>query len=325
MIFFLVLTINDFKSYNNSNKIIVAIFAGRKRYLEILMKFLLKLKDNKIIDEIHFWQFTNNKNDTDYLNSISNVHRTSSKFFDYRTIIPLVENNTLYIYIKSSNGGGEILINNKYDLKVNIGNYVDNYLVLNITNSCYYKKLEYNYIEYVLILKIINNKLIIFEKNKILFSKIIDDKKFNLIQIRSLNNSDAFWEYKESFNKGIKLFDTTFRGASHWYEMYKFYLQYDFKILIKMDDDICFIDINRFDKFINYISLFKKNVIIPNLVNHAVSLYYNNKYELIPNNILNKKYLNRISSRNIFDYYKDGKQAQKIHIFFLKNIKNFTN
>ena len=290
------------------------------------MNYLYKLQDNKKINEIHFWQFTNNKNDIDYLEKISNIHKTSSKFFEYRTINPLIENNTFSIYIKSTNGGGEMLINNKYILKIVIGNISNNMILFESINGnmSYCKELEYNIIDYELIIKIINYNLIIKKKDRLLFYKNIEDNTFKRIQIRSLNNSDVLWDYKEYLNPGIKLFDTKFR-SSNWYEMYKFYLSYEFTILIKMDDDICFIDINEFDKFIYYIKLFRKNITIPNMINHAVSLYYNNKYGLIPNSILNEKYINKNSSIDIYEYFRDGEQAKKIHKYFLQNIKRFTN
>ena len=325
IIIFILNLIND-KSLKN-NKIIVVVFAGRKRFLKILMNYLYKLQDNKKIDEIHFWQFTNDKNDSDYLEKISNIHKTSSKYLEYRTIYPLIENNSFTISINSTNGGGEILINNKYIVKIVIGNISNNMILLESTNTniTFFKELEYNYIDYELTIEIINYNLIINNKNKLLLYTNIDDSAFKIIQIRSLNNSDAFWDYKEYLNQGIKLFDSKFRCYSHWYEMYEFYLNYEFKILIKMDDDICFIDINGFDKFIKYINLFKKNITIPNMVNHAVSLYYNNKYGLIPDNILNEKYKNKNSSLDVFAYYTDGEQAKKIHQYFLQNIKHFTN
>ena len=122
----------------------------------------------------------------------------------------------------------------------------------------------------------------------------------------------------------MKLYDTIFRKKKYWYEAYKFYLNYNFDILIKLDDDICFIDINRFDEFIKFIKNSKKNVTIPNLVNHAVSLYYNNKYNIIPNSIINNNYKKRKSSLDIYSYYKDGKEAKKIHKFFLDNKDKFT-
>ena len=45
------------------------IFAGRKKYLDILMIYLDNLFKNNKIHEIHFWQFTNNLNDMQYLES----------------------------------------------------------------------------------------------------------------------------------------------------------------------------------------------------------------------------------------------------------------
>ena len=122
----------------------------------------------------------------------------------------------------------------------------------------------------------------------------------------------------------MKLYDTKFRKGDYWYETYKFYLNYNFDILIKIDDDICFMDINRFDEFINFIKSSKKSVVFPNLVNHAVSLYYNNKYNLIPNSIIKNIYKERKSSLDIFDYCKDGDEATKIHRFFLDNVDKFT-
>ena len=42
---------------------IVSIFAGRKNNLEILNKYLQKALYLKIIDEVHFWNNTRNKED----------------------------------------------------------------------------------------------------------------------------------------------------------------------------------------------------------------------------------------------------------------------
>jgi len=322
--FFNVLLIYLYENIKN-NKTIVVIFAGRKKYLEILILYLRNLKNNKKIDEIHFWQFTNTKIDTEYLETISNIHKTSSHFLEYRSIYPEIKNNSFTISVKSNKGGGSILINNIYEFIINLEKNFVNFKKYNETKLNFFKNLTYECKEYNFIIKIINYNIIFEESKKILFKFSINNNNFNSIKIHSLNNSDVFWEYKESFNKGIKLFDTKFRSGAHWYEVYKFYLDYDFKILIKLDDDICFIDLNRFDEFINYIYLFQKNITIPNLVNHAVSLYYNNKYGLIPNNILKEAYQNQSSSLNIFGYFVDGVQGQKIHNYFLNNIKTFTN
>jgi hypothetical protein len=53
-------------------KNILTIFSGRQYSLEVLIKYLKKTLETKILDEIHFWNFTRNSNDEEYLKSISN-------------------------------------------------------------------------------------------------------------------------------------------------------------------------------------------------------------------------------------------------------------
>ena len=48
----------------------------------------MNLKNNNKIHEIHFWQFTNNKEDLDYINSIANIHKTTGVFKDFQNIYP---------------------------------------------------------------------------------------------------------------------------------------------------------------------------------------------------------------------------------------------
>ena len=324
-----VLIVLNFIRIPKSNKIIVSIFAGRQRYLKILMIYLQNLKYNKKISEIHFWQFTNQKSDIEYLNSISNIHKTNGNFPNYVDIYPEINNNVFIIKIKSLYNGSSILINNKYEINftpendnhINISFNINNQTVIEKSSNVYWKNI---YLKYVI--KIKDSQIIIEGQNNLQIKYFINENKFDSIKIKSLPNAETFWDYEESINKGIKLFDTIYRsGTIYWYEMYKFYLDYDYDIILKIDDDISFIDIKRFDEYINYIKLFPKNITFPNLVNHAVSLYYDIKEGLIPNNIIDQQYLNKSSSVDIFDYFRDGNQAKKIHKYFLDNINTFIN
>ena len=315
-----------FYIYLNQNKIIVVIFAGRKKYLQIILVYLQYLKYNKKISEIHFWQFTNNKLDEDYLNSLSNLHKTNGKFSYYRNIYPIIYNNNYFIInINFIKYGAFILINDKYEIFFNFDDNISVYL--NISGVFHYKKQskvfkKIKFLKYII--RIVNNYLIIEDEIDILIKIMIDDNNFNSIKIKSQENGETIWDYKESINKNVKLYDTLFRENWYWYEAYKFYLDYNFNILIKIDDDICFIDISRFQEFLNFIQSFKKNLTIPNLVNHAVSLYYNNKENIIPNSVIKKRFRNRNSSVELYNYYKDGKGGIKMHKYFLKNIHKFT-
>lgn len=311
------------------DKIVISIFAGRKKYLEILMVYLNYLKSNKKISEIHFWQFSNNQSDIEYLNSISNIHKTNGYFMNYVDIYPEIKDNYFIIKIIIKNIGACLLINNKYEIIFIRENYRDIKILFNENNNNIISTIQYNvykineYLQYKI--KIFKHRIIIIGKSNMKIKYKINEDKFESIKIKSLPYSETIWDYKETINKGVKLYDTIYRAYTHWYEMYKFYLNYDFGILIKLDDDISFIDIDRFDEFIDFIKLFKKNVTFPNMVNHAVSLFYNQKEGLIPKTLINKTYMNKSSSIDIFNYYQDGREAKKIHKYFLENVEKFTH
>jgi len=83
-------------------------------------------------------------------------------------------------------------------------------------------------------------------------------------------------------------------------------------------------DLNRFDEFINYIiSNPEKNFVFPNMVNHAVSLFYNNKNGLMPNNVIGNLYSGKNSPDEVYSYYADGNVAKKVHEYFLKKFSKF--
>ena len=234
-IFILILFLFLCNNYQkNRNKIIVSIFAGRKKHLEILMVYLKYLLYHNKISEIHLWQFSNNKKDNEYLKSISNLQKTNGNFMDYAEIYPeIINNNTFEIKIKMKNNGSYILINDKYEIIFNIDNANYTNVTLNINNNYYSESnntmcKETKFVKYIF--KTIDNKLIIKGKNNFEIKQAIDEKYFNSIRIKSLSNSETFWDYKEVKNKNIKLYDTIHRARGGWYEMFKYYLDYDFDI-----------------------------------------------------------------------------------------------
>lgn len=193
-----------------SNKIIVMIFAGRKKYLNLLMIYLNYLKKIKKIHEIHFWQFTNNTEDQNYLESISNIHKSSSKYVEYREIFPKIYNESKFIIgIKSTKGGAYLLLNDKYEIIFNVNNSKYSIFINKIKNEIIKTKGSKIPIDKFLLytIEIKNFLLLIKEKNKILFKYRIDDNNFLSIKVHSEKNSENFWYYKEIKNQNIKLFD----------------------------------------------------------------------------------------------------------------------
>ncbi len=64
-----------------SNKIIYTIFCGRKKYLEIQMKYIKKLIFLGLIQEVHLWAFTTNHMDLEYLKEINAIDENIYKIF----------------------------------------------------------------------------------------------------------------------------------------------------------------------------------------------------------------------------------------------------
>lgn len=132
-------------------------------------------------------QYINKKEDVKYLESISNIHKTSSNFIEYREIFPEIIKNYFIIGLMSSNGGAYLLINNKYEIVFNI-NKTNNTLFKNINTNP--TKLDeeikipnYKYLFYKLEIK--NFTFLIKKDNILLFKYKIEDNKFYSIKIHS--------------------------------------------------------------------------------------------------------------------------------------------
>jgi len=76
---------------------IVTVFAGREPNLKILVKYLKKALEMKMIDEVHFWNNTRNSHDEFYLKSISNLKRISPTA-NYVEIRPEIIDNSYQNY-----------------------------------------------------------------------------------------------------------------------------------------------------------------------------------------------------------------------------------
>lgn len=96
-------------------------------------------------------------------------------------------------------------------------------------------------------------------------------------------------------------------------------------ILIKSDDDIVYIDIHKFDNFIN--SIDEKGLYFPNIVNNDVCAYFQQKNKM--HNLFNYNIPEEVMARMDGDgnplttWCLDYNKAYEIHKIFLENPKVF--
>lgn len=348
---------------------IVSIFAGRKANIEILKKYLEKALELKIIDEVHFWNYTRNIDDEIFLKSISNLKRTSPiknnkenleddpflkgisnvtnfnhlKFL--KTIIDLKRNklinNENYILITP------IILNNSFELKVKAPNDIcikitninieyeiilggsnntesfikeNNNIIFSLSQSGIADENNYNNF----LIKIEDNILKIIKNNELIISQIIQNNfEIKNIYFKTDNNSVGDLMYDTTQNKGFYFMDTCEKKS--WKNYYNYYNDKKFEddIILKCDDDIVFIDLNKLPRFIEFIKNNEYDLVLANIINNAVSGYFQqNKYNLIPQELINLEYPEDGYGGTLWE---SAKKAEILHNYFIDNYKMFLN
>ena len=319
-------------------KNILTVFAGRKQNLELLIKYLKKALELKILDEIHFWNYTRNSNDEEYLKTISNLKRTSSKSNNeyIQIFTPVIDNSftfeisdshDVYIKIKDTqqNIEYEIVLE---DWNNNVKN-VKSTIIKNNNELCTLSQNTINDTDnfekkYITVGICEKNLIVFLNKQKIVICEIKENIAINNIYIKTGNNSVGNITYDTVKNHNFYFMDTCEKS---WKNYYNYYDNVIFKddVIIKCDDDIVFIDLNKLPQFIDFI----KNkgddydLIYANTINNNVAAYFQqNKYNLIPTNLMILEYPPEGRCGTLWE---SGEKAEILHNYFIENNQKFLN
>lgn len=106
-------------------------------------------------------------------------------------------------------------------------------------------------------------------------------------------------------------------GWDDYYDYYKKSLN-DNDILIKLDDDILFIDVNTFDSFIDERKKSDCFLLFASIINNGVCAYYQQQHNLIPEYVYKFPY-----DTYYGDLVNNGSIANKLHNYFVENMTHF--
>ena len=312
--------------YNTYYMNIISIFAGRRKNIEILQKYLKKALELNIIDEIHFWNNTRNKDDEEYLKTISNLKRSSStNDGNYIMIFPQLNNNSFELNVKASHDIHVKLTNDDKEYEIVLGGWNNKKSVIrengieifNLIKENIAEEKSYNTFKFIIIYSII----IIIKNNETIMSKIIDNNfEIKNIYFKTGYDSVGHLYYKTTVNDKFYFMDTCEKSWKNYYNYYNNKI-FENDIIIKCDDDIVFIDLNKLPDFIQFIKNNDYDLVFANTINNGVSAYFQqNKYNLIPKNILNLEYP---SGGFCGSLWESGLKAEILHNYFIKNYEIF--
>jgi len=318
----------------DSMKNIVTVFSGRKVNIEILKKYLQKALDLKIIDEVHFWNNTRNLNDEIYLKTISNLKRTSSKKGgNYISITPELSNNCFELSVRASNDI-HIKLTNKPQLPGTVYEIVlggwnntksvirkDGIEVLSLQKNGVADGNNYNNFKFVIDEN--ENTLDVIKNDKMLMSQEIQNGfKLNSICFKTGHDCVGDLNYRATQNKGFYFMDTCEKSWKNYYNYYDD-KQFENDVIMKCDDDIVFIDLQKLPNFIDFVRKNDYDLVFANTINNGVSAHFQqNKFKLIPTSLMNLEYPPNGLCGSLWE---NGKKAETLHKFFIENHEKFLN
>lgn len=301
-------------------KNILSVFAGRQRNIDLQSRYLTKAIERGIIDEVHYWDYSRNAEDRSHLRKISNLRRTTSvNGGDYVVVNTPVVDGTFSVNVRTS---GEITI--KLDCG---GDEIE--IVLGVLCLVIKGKEEiYRFVEGVSnATHLVNYQITI--SNGIL-SVICDSSSLFTCDVGQVEPIDIV--SLKTCSQG----EVSFKALSHdnffylqpctkdWTSYYNYYNTIEFKddIIIKCDDDICFIDLDALPAYIEFVRKNEEHdLIFANVVNNGVAAYYQQRhYHLIPDSLMTLEYPPRGLCGSL---WASGDKAGRLHKHFIANHQQF--
>jgi len=305
-------------------KNIITIFVENTINLELLLKYLKKSMELKQIDEVHFWNYTKTNNDEKYIKKLSNISRTSSNVStDYTQIFTPIKDGEFSLLINASNDIHikikDNTLNVCYEIVLGGWNNTKSVIRKNDVEIC--SLLKKNLVvntETKITVSLKNNFLGIYKNGNIIFNYELDEVfKIDEIYFKTGYGSVGNISYETIQNKGFYLMDVCDKNKNHYYCDYYKNIKFMNDTIIKCEDMISYIDLQKLPKFIEFI---KNNdfceLVLANIINNnTCSLYQQNNYNLIPKSLVNFDIQNNGTLSNNND--------EKIHTFFIENYNNF--
>ena len=328
--------------------VILTTFAGRHSCMPLLLKYVKDLMDANLVHEFHAWNYTKSYGDELWLKQEIPSHIYPSKSItntvqgsDY--IATGLSINSIDITVSldvKTSGDGYIMLKSRTSdtvYEIHLGGWGNQCSVIRqgiqgkyMTHSV--RQIFSNLNDFVNIkVKVTSNTIEVNLNNQPLLYKAIDNRLLEIfdVYVASWGDNSATWRYKDLYsfsedlqlitnntpkNQKMKLFHPV--NKKSWGEFYKHYTQerYPDHIIVKCDDDICFIDTLHFSDFINRRIKDHQHIFtFPSIVNNEICAYYQQEHDLLPKGFIGYQPM------GFGTLWRNGIQAENLHNMFLDN------
>lgn len=326
-----------------SHKVVLTCFAGRERYMSILMKYVDFLYNKGHIHQVHLWDYTKDKDDTKWLHATYGdpvepgyvVDKTCS----LSTWEPVYTATGVYIRpgervkvrVRGAMNAHVALVTDEQQIlcEACLANSHGESILRCDNNMSRYAGLQLRsdtwtdiYVEW----RIQEQKIVFYHGTQYILSTDVSwytkftGKYLSRLEFRvgSLKTT-VFWDFGKAYpvqkQKHPYVSVMKVHEKRCWNEYYRHYTKetYPNHVIIKCDDDIVFIDPDRFKEFTDATMQDSASVMrFPSILNNGVGTYWQQQNGLIPRSL------------SIFPYDRDhgklwgnGMLCHLLHEYFI--------
>jgi Farnesoic acid 0-methyl transferase len=285
-------------------KVILSCFAGRKKNLQVLFRYVDRLLETKLVDEFHVWNFTRDHNDEAWLRSeLGSKSGIDNKVFTVfsekyvKLPWPTEFGDRLTLYVRAQRDVHVALVDRatgKTAYEIVLGGWSNAKSVVRSERqgtvllespkrlSCGSAFDKFELVRRDGMMKVSLGGDLFFEIPGVPVDAVYD------VEVAAWNNKVEWCadELHATKHESKKLFNVN--NKKSWLEYYRHYSEqrYPDSVLIKCDDDITFIDTEGFSRFIRHrIDNPEYLLSFPSIVNNGVCAHYQQQAGLLPDSL----------------------------------------
>lgn len=313
-------------------QVILTCFAGRRKYMEIMMQYADALYRRGLIHEVHLWDYTRDQKDSEWLEDMFG-HRSIAvrgyKYVDTEAVIP-TDGTHVPICFKASNDAHVCLAtpDGVCVCEICFGGWDNTFSVIRRDPQ---GVVEQSYpcaicdpLQWVQVsIQVTDSKLRVFHRGQPIFALEDMDlcESYKLCVAGWDSRRPVLFRLPTAHQPGSRSTHTPYvtlkqvRQKHTWFEYYQHYTKarYPEHVIIKCDDDIVFMDVDAFEGFIKRtVEEHQYPIRFASIVNNGVCAHLQQRWGLIPRSLSEFPYDVMCGK-----LWQDGKLCQYLHMYFI--------